>query len=239
MNVKKIDVGKHQIKYVDEGQGEPLLFIHGWGVSPNIYQTAIYELGKEYRVIAPYFREGNIDNSIKKIDDLLNVLGIEKTILMAHSASGILAVQFAYHLPKKIRALVLVGTVGVGNPKRRHMFRNWLSHTKRMLIGDQKEEKAFMNRLTLDFLEQIFLYPVAFIKETKFILQSDVTDLFTALTMPILIIWAKEDNLVPISVGEAMVSMNKHANLKVIDGGHNWLKINPGPLLQYIKEFIK
>lgn len=240
MNTKTFIYKGRKIRYVDEGEGEPLFFIHGWGVSPFIYQRTIYELGKKYRVIAPYLRESNTGDAYDEVKSLIDELAFTNFVLVAHSSSGIIAVQLAYRLAKRIRALILVGTMGVRSQQPfAQVMKNWLLHIKNFSFGSQKEEKVFLLKLTFNFIEQIVLFPRSFFRETKYVLTQDVTDLFASLELPILLIWAKDDKLVPLRIGEAMVSVNKHAKLKIVDGGHNWLKLRPQALLQYIEEFTK
>ncbi len=235
MQTKLFLYKEHKIPYVDEGKGEPLILLHGWGVSPAIYQNTIYELGKYYRVIAPYLHGSKEEDKIDRVVGLLDSIGVNKVLLVAHSSAGILAITLAYHLPNRIRALILVGTLGVGSNSGKKMFLNWLSHTKGMLFGKQKEEKPFLGRLAADFAEQIIRFPFFFLKETRYIIKQDVSALFQSLTVPILLVWGRDDKLVPVSVGEAMVKLNKKAELKVIAGGHNWVKVNPAALIECIK----
>ena len=44
-----------EIAYADEGEGEPLIFLHGLGISQADWQPQIEHFKEHYRVIAPDF----------------------------------------------------------------------------------------------------------------------------------------------------------------------------------------
>jgi haloalkane dehalogenase len=48
-----IDVGGYKYHYVDEGEGNPILMVHGNPTWSFYYRNLIKDLSSEYRVIAP------------------------------------------------------------------------------------------------------------------------------------------------------------------------------------------
>ena len=53
MNKKSTTVHSKNIAYVDEGKGQPILFIHGNPTSSYLWRNIIKVLVKKYRCIAP------------------------------------------------------------------------------------------------------------------------------------------------------------------------------------------
>ena len=113
--------------YHDVGSGAPVLLIHGSGPGVSAWanwRLVIPELAKQMRVVAPDmvgfgFSERpakidyNMDTWVNQAIGLLNALGIEQTDLVGNSFGGALALALAIRHPKRVRRLVLMGSVGV------------------------------------------------------------------------------------------------------------------------------
>ena len=113
--------------YHDVGSGRPVLFIHGSGPGVSAWanwRLVLPELAKHSRAIAPDMvgfgfteRPANATYDmatwVAQAVGLLDALGIEQTDLVGNSFGGALALALAIHHPKRVRRLVLMGSVGV------------------------------------------------------------------------------------------------------------------------------
>jgi pimeloyl-ACP methyl ester carboxylesterase len=112
------------IEYATIGEGYPVLVLHGiFGGFDQGIITAEDKIGDQYSVIAPsrfgYLGTPLPDNpSVEKQADafayLLDELGIEKTVVMATSAGGTSAIQFALRHPERISGLILISSSAPG-----------------------------------------------------------------------------------------------------------------------------
>jgi pimeloyl-ACP methyl ester carboxylesterase len=119
-----VEVDGHAVEqaYLDRGDGEPVVFLHGiptWGF---LWRGVAPHLADEYRVIVPDlvgygasdFAEG-FDRSIRAqeqaLDALLAELGIEACHLVAHDIGGGVALRFAAHQPDRVGKLVCSNVV--------------------------------------------------------------------------------------------------------------------------------
>jgi 2-hydroxy-6-oxonona-2,4-dienedioate hydrolase len=115
------------IEYADEGSGIPVLVIHGSGGGYDQGLLFGRILGGSVRVIAPS-RFGYLntpypdDPSVTAQADtyvcLLDYLGIERAAVMAVSAGGTSALQFAQRHPERVESLVMVSAVSNVRPVR-------------------------------------------------------------------------------------------------------------------------
>ena len=48
-----IKVGQISVNYIDEGEGDVILLLHGWGANITLFKGIIETLSKGHRVIAP------------------------------------------------------------------------------------------------------------------------------------------------------------------------------------------
>lgn len=122
--VKYLDLYGDRVAYLDEGEGEVILLVHGIAGSSQTWRPVIRRLSRHYRVVAPdLLGHGNsskprTDYSLGAfsvlIRDFLDELGISGVTLVGHSLGGGIAMQFIYQHPDYGRRLVLIGSGGLG-----------------------------------------------------------------------------------------------------------------------------
>jgi pimeloyl-ACP methyl ester carboxylesterase len=116
---KTVKVGDMTVSYGDEGQGVPLVLVHGGGVNHSSWRTFLPEAVKSFRVLTPDTRDhGATDNPSGKFsydlaaDDLagfIAALKLEKPLVMGYSDGGIIALNFLLRHPGVARAAVVAG----------------------------------------------------------------------------------------------------------------------------------
>ena len=107
------------LHYIEQGQGQPMILLHGNGENCGYFEHQIPYFSKEYRVIAIDTRGhgqsplGEKSFTIKQfaedLYDFLDEKGIEKAILLGFSDGGNIALEFALRHPEKVEKLVLNG----------------------------------------------------------------------------------------------------------------------------------
>ena len=121
---KFIDIHGERLAYYDEGQGEPLLLIHGMAGSSATWREILPSLAKRHRVIAPDLlghgrsAKPRTDYSLGAfavgLRDLLDEVGVESATVVGHSLGGGIAMQFLYQHPDYCRRLILISSGGLG-----------------------------------------------------------------------------------------------------------------------------
>ncbi len=105
-----------QISYIDEGEGEPFLVFHGITGGYDQGFDVLSGRTADYRVIAPSRfgypgsdmpKDATLDMQVEAFIELLDVIGIEKTFVVATSAGGAVAQRFALMYPERCKGLVL------------------------------------------------------------------------------------------------------------------------------------
>jgi pimeloyl-ACP methyl ester carboxylesterase len=222
---------KNGLKYVDEGEGDLILFFHGWGVSPYSCQNLIKALASRHRVIAPFFRSfANFKEDEKTIENLVEIH--EKIIVVGHSAGGISAVSFSTHFQDKIKALILMDSLGAVTDKAMSKWtRRWFQESLDILIHPDSLSKILIR----DFFYQMHA-PSRLLRDSKYIINQDIE---LTLNFPVLILWGKEDGLIPIDNGYNLQKSIKGAKLKIVEGNHYWFLKKPQIFIQEMDEFLK
>ncbi len=122
--LKYLDLHGDQVAYLDEGQGEVILLLHGMAGSSQTWRSMIGPLSRRYRVVAPdllghgHSAKPRSDYSLGafavSLRDLLDELGVAQATVVGHSLGGGVAMQFVYQHPDYARRLILIGSGGLG-----------------------------------------------------------------------------------------------------------------------------
>jgi pimeloyl-ACP methyl ester carboxylesterase len=121
--------GAVEIAYLDEGEGDPILLVHGFASSKNVnwvYPTWVSELKKNGRRVIALDNRGHGDSS--KLYDaeqyhiglmagdvaaLMDHLHIERADMMGYSLGGRMTAWLAQNQPRRLRSAIL-GGIGIG-----------------------------------------------------------------------------------------------------------------------------
>ena len=108
-----------KLNYIEQGQGQPLILLHGNGESNDYFEHQIPFFAGDYRVIAIDTRghgkspRGEKSFTIKQfaedLHDFMDEKGIEKAILLGFSDGGNIALTFALKYPERVEKMIVDG----------------------------------------------------------------------------------------------------------------------------------
>jgi pimeloyl-ACP methyl ester carboxylesterase len=120
----KMDMGGLRARYRVAGSGPCLVLLHGLGESIVDWDWVLSALAQTHRVYAPDLpgfgetAKPPVDYSPaffqQFLSGFLDTLDIRHTTIVAHSLAGLPAVRFALSSPRRVKALILVGSAGLG-----------------------------------------------------------------------------------------------------------------------------
>ncbi len=120
-----VDVDGLRMHYLDEGEGDPVLCLHGEPTWSFLYRTMIPPLARTHRVVAPdYFGFGrsdkptdvgwySYDGHTRSIEQLVERLGLERITIVVQDWGGPIGFRLAIERPELVDRLVVLNT-GVG-----------------------------------------------------------------------------------------------------------------------------
>ncbi|TMB08940.1 MAG: alpha/beta hydrolase [Deltaproteobacteria bacterium] len=242
-----VDVGGLPVHYRDEGDGPPVVLLHGTGASLHTWDAWAEALRGHFRVIRmdlPGFgltgpnREDDyrIDAYVAFVEAFRGKLGLDGFALAGNSLGGQIAWSYAIAHPAQVRALVLLDPAGYRIDRPALVFRlaripgiSWLmtkldpgpitEKTLRDCYGDpRKVTPALVERYRKLALREGNRR--AFVARVARRAEDRSADI-AKIRSPTLILWGAQDLLIPVAHAQRFVSAIPGASLIVYDGvGH-------------------
>ncbi|MDD2465326.1 MAG: alpha/beta fold hydrolase [Desulfobulbus sp.] len=118
---KFFEMNGHRLAYLDEGQGLPVVMVHGNPSWSYLYRNLVTHLQDRYRCIVPdhlgcgfsdkpqdypYQLRNHLDN----LQDLLDHLGIERCVLVVHDWGGAIGMGWAGTHAQRVAGVVVLNT---------------------------------------------------------------------------------------------------------------------------------
>ena len=221
------------------GEGPPLLFLHGGGGNPGwlMHHDALAEHFTVYATSHPGFGRTPRPEWIGHVPDmtvfylwLLDTLGLDRVHLVGHSFGGWLAADIATTCPHVVHRLVLVDAVGL-KPQHSDILDVFI------ITPEEIQAKAFYKPEQVPEWERLYgsdptpeaaeraedaLETLVRLCWKPYMHDPRLPALLPRLTCPTLIVWGREDAIVPLECGELYQQAIANAQLIVIDEcGHS------------------
>ncbi|MCU1503613.1 MAG: putative hydrolase [Ilumatobacteraceae bacterium] len=235
--------------YSVAGEGMPVLLLHGWALAHHTYRGVIEIIASQgCRVYAPAMpgfggtgglSDGafSISGYARWVSDFLDVLEVdEPAVVMGHSFGGGVAVRLAYEHRAKVRSLVLVNAVGGSSWRKGNSLRSiadrplwdWGLHFPSD-VWPLRQATKVVPVMAEDFVPNLLRNPRAMLRVANLARRADLRHELEQLRdqgMPISIIWATRDGVIPRESFEALC-VASGVQGTVVEGSHSWLLAEP------------
>lgn len=229
-----------RVRYLDVGEGPPVVLLHGFASSIENWLNVIPTLKASHRVLAVDLRgfgwtdRPPADYSPAAQAELLRALlderGIEQASFVAHSWGSSVALAFALRYPQRVARLALYDAWVYDSqlPSMFHLARGKgvgellfaafyaERHEERLTLGFYDPE--YVTQDFVDAVERAFERPgtkaaaLATVRGMRF---EEQERRYGELRIPTLLLWGRDDLVTPVSVGERLVRQLPVATLKV------------------------
>ena len=215
------EVGGLRVRYADRGFGDSVvLLLHGFGGDLDNWMFNLDSLAEKHRVLAldlPGHGQSvktNVDPSLSGmatfVRKFLDVLSVSSVHVVGHSMGGAIAMQLASDSPETVKSLGLICSAGLGPDINSDYLRGFVeaqSQQELKLVLQQlfADESLVNLQLVNDLLNYKRIDGVEAtlnaLSETLISAgeQTILTDNIVASGIPVLVIWGKQDRIIPVS----------------------------------------
>jgi 2-hydroxy-6-oxonona-2,4-dienedioate hydrolase len=240
-----------KFKYIEEGEGEVLLLLHGLFGALSNFRSILEEFSKRYKVVIPLLPiyempvlDATVNGLVKYVRQFVDMRGYEGMMVLGNSLGGHIAQLYALDQTRKVRALILTGSSGLfedslggGYPKR----------------GDydyikDRTEYTFYNPsvATKELVDEVYEIcnnrgkAIRVISMAKSAMRENLAKHLHKLTMPVLLIWGRQDKITPTFVGEDFHRLLVNSELVLVDEcGHAPMMEKPEEFNRILDEFLQ
>ena len=231
-----------KFKFIEEGEGEPLMLLHGLFGALSNFQDLIEHFRKTNKVVVPllplleldllHTSVGGLQKFVQKFIEYRNYKNIH---LLGNSLGGHVALVHILKQPERIRSLILTGSSG--------LFENGMgdSYPKR---GDReyirkKTELTFYDpaMATEELVSEVFeitnnrMKVIKIIALAKSAIRNNLGEELNTITQPTCLIWGNNDAITPPFVGKEFQKLIPNSELHFID------KCGHAPMMEVPVEF--
>ena len=243
---------KHSGKfnYLEEGQGEPLVLLHGLFGALSNFKDLVDHFKKTHRVIIPLLPlfdlsllETSVSGLAKFVTKFIDHHKLENIHLLGNSLGGHVALVYVLKHPEKVKSITLTGSSG--------LFENGMGETypKR---GDyeymrKKTELTFYDPkvATKELVDEVYEIVNNRIKALKIIqlarsaIKHNLGDELKDINVPTCLIWGKNDTITPPMVAEEFKTLIPNSELHWINKcGHAPMMEVPGEFNTILESFL-
>jgi pimeloyl-ACP methyl ester carboxylesterase len=240
-----------KFKYIDEGQGETLLLLHGLFGALSNWDAVLDYYSKNYRVVIPILpifeiplRSAGLGALTDFVEDFVKHKKLSELTLLGNSLGGHIALMFALRQPNNVKRMVLTGSSG--------LFENSMggSYPKRGSYDfiKKKVEYTFYDPQTAseELVKEVFdvtqsipkcLSIVAVAKSAQ---RHNMANDIQNITKPTLLVWGMNDTITPPAVAYEFNDLLPNSELRFIDKCcHAPMMENPEKFNEILHEFLK
>ena len=231
-----------KFRYIEEGQGEPLVLLHGLFGAMSNFSDLIEYFRHHNKVVVPLLPLFDLDilhTSVSGLERFVNrfidARGYDDVHLLGNSLGGHVALIHILKHPEKIKSLILTGSSG--------LFENGMgdSYPKR---GDydyikRKTELTFYDpkMATKELVDEVFeltnnrLKVIKIIALAKSAIRNNLGEELNQIKQPTLLIWGNNDTITPPFVAREFNRLIPNSELYFID------KCGHAPMMEVSDEF--
>jgi pimeloyl-ACP methyl ester carboxylesterase len=249
--------------------GSTVILLHGGGGYIELWKHNIFELAKHHRVYAfdmvgagrsdKLDADYTFDFMAHFTRDFMKALDIPKASLIGTSAGGGVALTFAMNFPECVDRLILVGSAGLGKEINFLLRITTLPGLGRLFSAPSKSGVAMLcnqavydsNLITDEIVEEFYqmvTLPGAAeatlnVGRSNFNIwgqfYQSIAERLQTIAAPTLIIWGRQDPMVPVTHAQNAAKVIPNAQLEIIEECGHWSSIeHPQKFNQLVLKFL-
>jgi pimeloyl-ACP methyl ester carboxylesterase len=260
MKEKFTTVNRFNIRYLEDGNFDRnLVLLHGLGGYAERWSNLLPYLSKKYHIFVPdLIGYGQSDKPsvdytpeffTKFVFDFMETLGIKKTCIIGTSLGGQIAAECAATQDPIIKKIILISPAGIMRKSTPTLDaytmaalypnKDSVKNAYQMMVGpgNQVSEisvERFVNNMSRPNAKMVFLSTLLGLKNAP-----DIFEKLASINIPTLIVWGKEDRLIPFEYAQKFASSIANSKLVPMEGcGHSPYVEDPEKLGKIMTKFL-
>lgn len=231
-----------KFKFVEEGEGEPLVLLHGLFGALSNFKDLVEFFMKTHKVIIPMLPlydltllDTSVSGLAKHVTKFIEARGLKNIHLLGNSLGGHIGLVYTLKHQELVKTLILTGSSG--------LFENGMGETypKRndYEFMRKKVELTFYDpkMATKELVDEVYnivnnrLKALKIIALAKSAIRHNLGEELREITVPTCLIWGKNDTITPPMVAEEFRSLIPNSELHWVD------KCGHAPMMEVPDEF--
>ncbi|EHQ29949.1 alpha/beta fold hydrolase [Mucilaginibacter paludis] len=237
--------------YIDEGEGEVLLLLHGLMGALSNWERVIEEYSKDYRVIIPILPiydlpllTTGVKSLAKYVHKFITFKKLNDVVLIGNSLGGHVALIYCLSHPDVARALVLTGSSGLyenafgGSFPRRESY-DFVKEKVEFTFYDPKTA-------TKELVDEVFATindrnkVIRILAMAKSAIRHNMAKDLHKISIPTALIWGRNDKITPPDVAEEFNRLLPNSELHWVDQcGHAPMMEQPDEFNKLLRGFLE
>jgi pimeloyl-ACP methyl ester carboxylesterase len=257
---KFVTINRNKIRYLEDGHSDRIIILmHGLGGYAERWSNLIPLLNKKFHIFAPdLIGYGQSDKPsvdytpeffVKFVFDFIETLGIKKTCMIGTSLGGQIVAECAATQSPTIEKIILISPAGIMRKSTPTLdaytmaalypIKESVKTAYRMMVGPGKQVseisiERFVNNMSRPNAKMVFLSTLLGLKNAP-----DICEKLGRIIIPTLLIWGKEDKLIPFEYSQQFVSAISNCEFIPMEGcGHSPYVEDPEKLSELVIKFL-
>jgi pimeloyl-ACP methyl ester carboxylesterase len=238
-----------EMAYYDEGEGDPVVLLHGIPTWSYLWRDAADALADDWRVIVPDMvgygnsaMSDDFDRSIRAqeqaVADLLDALGLGAVSFVGHDLGGGVGLRYAVHRPDAVDRLVLsnsvaydawpvepivdIGLPSTANEKSVEEIQETPDGMFRQSLAADDPSDEFVEGMKAPWNSEAGL--VSLVRSAAATNTNHTTEIDpTEVTADTLLLWGADDQFQPIDSAERLEDDIESAEVVGVDDANHWV----------------
>lgn len=260
MDEKFVTINRNKIRYLEDGGSKQnVILLHGLGGYAERWSNIMPFLAKKFHLYAPdMIGHGQSDKPTadytpeyfaKYVFDFMDSLGIKNTHMVGTSLGGQVVIECAATQSPAIKKIILISPAGIMRKSTPvldaytmaalYPTKEAVKNAYQMMVGEGKQVseisiERFLNNMSRPNAKMAFLSTLLGLKNAP-----DIFEKLARISIPTLLIWGKEDKLIPFEYSKQFVSAINNCKFIPMDGcGHSPYVEDPEKLSELVTEFL-
>jgi len=233
---------KGKFTYIDEGQGETMILLHGLFGALSNWEHVVGHFSKKYRVIIPMLpiytmpiKQAGLEKLNEFVEEFVEEFQLNEMIMVGNSLGGHIGLIYTLRNSEKIQKLILTGSSGLFEDSMGGSFPKRGSYD----YVEERVQYTFYDpkTATKELIDEVFqttndipkcLRIVGIAKSAQ---RNNMANEIPKIKAPTLLIWGLNDTITPPMVAHEFNRLIPNSTLRFID------KCCHAPMMEHPKKF--